>query len=241
MTLVVAVISLSAPIACFVPSIVNYNLGDSAKATPPILATVSFHVKAVDPSIVRLVDNILRMIGFSLPIIALADIVTMIAVTLSLIAQLAETLLMKIATLRVMPIIAASIQILPMIVVEFVGFVSPIAALVAIVPMVIGSMLPMDLLALETAESVEIAPMVDEPARMAVTTSHSTALLFDRSVETPLMMTVTPWTVSIAEVVTTSKIELTVKSHESIEAGSLPMIDAELILETVLAVGTVMA
>ncbi|CAI9089566.1 OLC1v1024157C1 [Oldenlandia corymbosa var. corymbosa] len=96
-------------------------------------------------------------------------------------------------------------------------------------------------IALEMAKSTKVAPMVFVLATMAVMTSHSTTLLSDRLVKTPLMMTMTLLTVSIAEVVTASETELTVKSHELIEAGSLPMIDAELILETLSTAGTVMA
>ncbi|CAI9112776.1 OLC1v1013268C1 [Oldenlandia corymbosa var. corymbosa] len=185
--------------------VVDLNPKDSVKATSPILETASFHVEDVDPSIVRSVDNVPRMIDFPLPIAALADILTMTAATLSLIAQLADTLLMTISTLGVMPMDQHA------------------------------------RIALEMAESAEVAPLVVLPATVAVTTSHSTALLSDRSVETLLMMTVTLWTVTIAEVVTAFESELTMKSHELIEAGSLPMIGAELIPETVLAAGTVMA
>ncbi|CAI9117808.1 OLC1v1019293C1 [Oldenlandia corymbosa var. corymbosa] len=130
------------------------------------------------------------MTAFPLPIVALADTLTA-AVTLPLIAQLAETLLMTIATLRVTPVIATSIQTLPMIVVAFAGFVSPIAAVVEIAPVVVGSVLQMDRLAqiaLGMVESAEVTPMVVVSATMAVMASHSTALLSDRSVETPLMM-----------------------------------------------------
>ncbi|CAI9102986.1 OLC1v1001392C1 [Oldenlandia corymbosa var. corymbosa] len=134
------------------------------------------------------------MIGFSLPIAALANILTITAATLSLIAQLAETRLMTVATLRVMPIIVTSI-----IVVAFAGFVSPIVALVEIVPAVVGSTKTM-------LVRTEPTPMITEPT----------------------------WTLSIVEFATAYETGLTVKSHELIEAGSLSMIDAELILETML-------
>ncbi|CAI9112902.1 OLC1v1013408C1 [Oldenlandia corymbosa var. corymbosa] len=163
-------------------------------ASLPILAIVSSLVEHVDSTVVRSVDNVLKMIGFPLPIAALADIVMMTGVTLSLIAQLADALLMTIATLEVTHVTAASIQTLPIIVVALAGFVPPFVALVELVHVVVGSVLQMDRLAqiaLEMVESIEVALMAIVPATMAITASHSTALLSNRSVETPLMMIVT--------------------------------------------------
>ncbi|CAI9095241.1 OLC1v1031139C1 [Oldenlandia corymbosa var. corymbosa] len=196
-------------------------------AIPLILAILSFLVKAVDLTIIESADNVLRMTGFSLLIVALADIVTTTAAILSLIAQLVETLLMTIATLQVTSVIAASIQTLPIIVVALAGFVSPIVAFVEIVPVVVGSVLQMDQFALEMAESAEVAPMT-------VVTATTPVMM-----KTMLVMTL--WTLSIAEVGIAFTTGLTVKSHESIETPSvmnrmvesLLMIAVELILEAV--------
>ncbi|CAI9109447.1 OLC1v1009269C2 [Oldenlandia corymbosa var. corymbosa] len=200
-----------------------------------IPATVLSFFEHVDPSVAQSVDNILRMIGFPLPIVALADILTLTAATLSLIPQLAEAFLMTFATLGVAPVIAASIQTLPIIIVA--------------------------LIALGIVESAEVAPMTVVPVTMAVSISHSFTLLSDRLVETLFMTAVTVlytktmlvrtesapmiteplWTLSIVEVATASETGLTVKSHEPIEGGSLPMIDVEPIQKTESAAGTVMA